>query len=188
MCTRDTICSSLPLQKIGLQVASSPGTLLRMVEDQDHDDGGVQEAKHPEFGARVRARMERLQLDLRALSKRSRLSYEMVRRYAAGVAKPRDDGMARLAEALETTAAELDHGAEGDAAPFVGAPVYEPIIDPEVTVTPYLNPVGAGPGDLQEHDQRQAPRRIPREWLPAGYVGPLLLAWTRGDSLGGEAH
>lgn len=70
------------------------------------------ENKHPEFARRLTAMMEKRGLDRNALSNASGISYEMIRRYSEGIAKPRSKGLKAISDVLGTTASYLEYGGE----------------------------------------------------------------------------
>lgn len=71
------------------------------------------EVKHPEFAKRLTDLMDEKNIDRNALSNATGVSYEMIRRYSEGVAKPRSEKMKLISDALGSTAAFLEYG-EGD--------------------------------------------------------------------------
>lgn len=72
----------------------------------------AEEFKHLEFAKRLNSLMDSKNLSIQDISDRTKINYEMVRRYTKGMAKPRDAGIEKLAKALGTTSAYLDHGQE----------------------------------------------------------------------------
>lgn len=68
------------------------------------------EIKHPEFAKRLTDLMNAKSLDKNGLSSKTKISYEMIRRYCEGFAKPRNKGMQKISEALGVTAAYLEYG------------------------------------------------------------------------------
>lgn len=69
------------------------------------------EKKHQDFGARVTLAMRTAGLTLPELHKRmAPLSYEIVRRYAAGETMPRPDALEKLAKCLGVTSEWLRTG------------------------------------------------------------------------------
>lgn len=71
------------------------------------------EVKHPEFAKRLTDLMDEKGIDRNTLSDATGVSYEMIRRYSEGVAKPRSKKMKLISDALDSTAAFLEYG-EGD--------------------------------------------------------------------------
>lgn len=71
------------------------------------------EIKHPEFAKRLTDLMDEKGIDRSTLSDATGVSYEMIRRYSEGVAKPRSKKMKLISDALDSTAAFLEYG-EGD--------------------------------------------------------------------------
>lgn len=71
-----------------------------------------QEVKHPDFGARLTDLMHKKGLSRNDLSEETGISYEMIRRYSEGIAKPRSKGLKLICDALKTTASYLDYGEE----------------------------------------------------------------------------
>jgi len=68
------------------------------------------EIKHPEFGKRLTKLMADRDIDKNALSDKTGISYEMIRRYCEGIAKPRSKGLNAISDALKTTAPYLEYG------------------------------------------------------------------------------
>lgn len=68
------------------------------------------EVKYPEFANRLTASMEQKAINMKQLSERSEISYEMIRRYTAGYAMPRQKGMKSIANILGVTASWLQFG------------------------------------------------------------------------------
>lgn len=65
------------------------------------------------FAERLNLAMNRAGLEISDLSEQSEISYEMIRRYTHGIAKPRDKGLKKIAECLSVSASWLDYG-EGE--------------------------------------------------------------------------
>lgn len=70
----------------------------------------AEEFKHLEFAKRLNGLMDSKNLSIQDISDRTKINYEMVRRYTKGMAKPRDAGIEKLAKVLGTTSAYLDYG------------------------------------------------------------------------------
>lgn len=70
------------------------------------------ESKYPLFAKRLTDRMDEMGLDRTALSEATSISYEMIRRYSEGMAKPRRKGLESISNALGTTAQYLEYGGE----------------------------------------------------------------------------
>lgn len=68
------------------------------------------ESKYPLFAKRLTDMMDKRGLDRNALSDASGVSYEMIRRYCEGIAKPRVKALESISEALGTTARYLEYG------------------------------------------------------------------------------
>lgn len=68
------------------------------------------EIKHPEFGKRLTKLMVDRDIDKKDLSDKTGISYEMIRRYCEGIAKPRSKGLNIISAALETTPPYLEYG------------------------------------------------------------------------------
>lgn len=75
------------------------------------------EIKHPDFAKRLTALMDNKGLDRNALSAKTKISYEMIRRYSEGIAKPRTNKLKMISDALGTSAAYLDYGEAPKAKP-----------------------------------------------------------------------
>ncbi len=69
-----------------------------------------QEIKHGGFAERLTGLMIEKGLSRNDLSEKTEISYEMIRRYTEGIAKPRSKKLYLICEALGTTASYLDHG------------------------------------------------------------------------------
>lgn len=68
------------------------------------------EVKHPDFAKRLTKLMDEHNLDKNALSDKTGISYEMIRRYCEGFAKPRSKGLQKISDALDTSSGYLDYG------------------------------------------------------------------------------
>lgn len=68
------------------------------------------EVKHPDFAKRLTKLMSEQNLDKNALSDKTGISYEMIRRYCEGFAKPRSKGLKKISDALNTSSGYLDYG------------------------------------------------------------------------------
>lgn len=68
------------------------------------------EVKHPDFAKRLTKLMSEQKLDKNALSDKTGISYEMIRRYCEGFAKPRSKGLKKISDALNTSSGYLDYG------------------------------------------------------------------------------
>lgn len=77
------------------------------------------EVKHPDFATRLRECMNKKNLDKNGLSDKTKISYEMIRRYCEGFAKPRRKGMQSISDALGVTAAYLEYGEISEKPPTV---------------------------------------------------------------------
>jgi transcriptional regulator with XRE-family HTH domain len=66
--------------------------------------------RYPEFGERVRAALKAAGLSTRDVETALKVKYEMARRYALGVAKPRDAKMRLLSQLLNCSEAWLSFG------------------------------------------------------------------------------
>lgn len=68
------------------------------------------EVKHPDFAKRLNELMNEKNVDRNALSRKTGISYEMIRRYCEGFAKPRSKGLKNISDALGTSSGYLDYG------------------------------------------------------------------------------
>lgn len=66
--------------------------------------------KHLEFGQRLSGLMDEKGLKIADVQRATGINYEMIRRYREGIAKPRDDGMQKLADCLGVGASFLAFG------------------------------------------------------------------------------
>lgn len=70
----------------------------------------VEEQKHPDFAKRLNELMADRGISVTELTGRTGVTYEMVRRYTIGAAKPRAGVMQKIAHALSSTASYLEYG------------------------------------------------------------------------------
>jgi phage repressor protein C with HTH and peptisase S24 domain len=87
-------------------------------------------ARYADFGKRLRVQMDALGLATRDIHVALKVSPEMARRYTLGMAMPRQDKMASLAELCKTTEAYLAYGLREDQAAPVHGEDLEPYIPP----------------------------------------------------------
>lgn len=73
------------------------------------------------FAERLKYKMDQQGLSIVDLTELTGISYEMIRRYTIGSAKPRDEKVVMLADALSTTAGYLDYGVETGSVPAQAA-------------------------------------------------------------------
>lgn len=71
------------------------------------------EVKHPEFAKRLNKVMKLRGVDLVELSEKTKIGYEMIRRYTHGYAKPREPGLKKIADALDASIIYLNYGTGG---------------------------------------------------------------------------
>lgn len=69
--------------------------------------------KYQDFGERVERLMKQKQVELKDVANATDISYEMIRRYLAGIAKPRNDKMQKLADYFGVSMAYLGFGHDG---------------------------------------------------------------------------
>lgn len=69
-----------------------------------------QEIKHAGFAERLSSLMVEKEVSRNDLSEKTEISYEMIRRYTEGIAKPRNKKLYLICDVLETTPSYLDHG------------------------------------------------------------------------------
>ncbi len=74
----------------------------------------VDKNKYYEFAQRLTECMAIANIDVKQLSERVGVTYEMARRYTLGTAKPRDDKMLLVAEAVNASPVYLDYGVKMD--------------------------------------------------------------------------
>jgi transcriptional regulator with XRE-family HTH domain len=65
------------------------------------------DVRYPEIGKLIKAAMAAKGVDIRTTAKATEISYESVRRYGAGISKPRANALDSLARYLGTTEAHL---------------------------------------------------------------------------------
>lgn len=68
------------------------------------------EIKHPDFAKRLNLLMDKKNIDKNTLSGKTGISYEMIRRYCEGFAKPRSKSLKKISDALGTSSGYLDYG------------------------------------------------------------------------------
>ena len=68
------------------------------------------EVKHSDFAERLTKLMNDKGMSRNDLSEKTDISYEMIRRYSEGIAKPRSKKLNLICNALGTTASYLDYG------------------------------------------------------------------------------
>lgn len=68
------------------------------------------EVKYKDFADRLVKAMQHAGIGLTELSEKTKINYEMIRRYSKGYMKPRDEGMQKLAEILNVSLAWLITG------------------------------------------------------------------------------
>jgi phage repressor protein C with HTH and peptisase S24 domain len=108
----------------------SADIFLPMVEKATK--GSSQEQlKYHDFGKRLRIQMDALGLSIRDICKALGITHEMGRRYTLGMALPRPEKMAALADLCKTTAAYLTYGLREDRT--------EPVQGDDIA--PYLPPL-----------------------------------------------
>lgn len=112
----------------------------------------VEEQKYPDFAARLNGLISTSDISITQLSEKTGVTYEMVRRYTLGTAKPRTSTMRKLSAVLGVDAAYLEYGVgkplEGEAMkPIVSNPL------PGVYRVDVLDlTVSAGPGNYMISD------------------------------------
>lgn len=112
----------------------------------------VEEQKHPDFAKRLNELMANRGISVTQLTALTGVTYEMVRRYTIGAAKPRSAVMQKLARALSSSASYLEYGVvdKGDskAMESISSPV-----NPDVYRVEVLDlSVSAGPGTYMLSD------------------------------------
>ncbi|EMK2611580.1 helix-turn-helix domain-containing protein [Citrobacter freundii] len=112
----------------------------------------VEEQKYPDFAARLNGLISTSDISITQLSEKTGVTYEMVRRYTLGTAKPRTPTMRKLSAVFGVDAAYLEYGvgkpSEGEAMkPIAGNPL------PDVYRVEVLDlTVSAGPGNYMISD------------------------------------
>ncbi len=112
----------------------------------------VEEQKYPDFAARLNGLISTSDISITQLSEKTGVTYEMVRRYTLGTAKPRTPTMRKLSAVLGVDAAYLEYGvgkpSEGEAMkPIASNPL------PDVYRVEVLDlTVSAGPGNYMISD------------------------------------
>lgn len=77
------------------------------------------EIKHPDFAKRLTDLMDKKNIDKNTLSNMTDISYEMIRRYCEGFAKPRSKGLKKISDALGTSSGYLDYGEAPEDVPTI---------------------------------------------------------------------
>lgn len=112
----------------------------------------VEEQKYPDFADRLNGLISTSDISITQLSEKTGVTYEMVRRYTLGTAKPRTPTMRKLSAVLGVDAAYLEYGvgkpSEGEAMkPIASNPL------PDVYRVEVLDlTVSAGPGNYMISD------------------------------------
>ncbi|HCB1584912.1 helix-turn-helix transcriptional regulator [Citrobacter freundii] len=112
----------------------------------------VEEQKYPDFAERLNGLISTSDISITQLSEKTGVTYEMVRRYTLGTAKPRTPTMRKLSAVLGVDAAYLEYGvgkpSEGEAMkPIASNPL------PDVYRVEVLDlTVSAGPGNYMISD------------------------------------
>lgn len=112
----------------------------------------VEEQKYPDFAARLNGLISTSDISITQLSEKTGVTYEMVRRYTLGTAKPRTPTMRKLSAVLGVDAAYLEYGvgkpSEGEAMkPIASNPLRDVYRVEVLDLT-----VSAGPGNYMISD------------------------------------
>lgn len=112
----------------------------------------VEEQKYPDFAARLNGLISMSDISITQLSEKTGVTYEMVRRYTLGTAKPRTPTMRKLSAVLGVDAAYLEYGvgkpSEGEAVkPITSNPLQDVYRVEVLDLT-----VSAGPGNYMISD------------------------------------
>ena len=146
-----------------------------------------QKIRYQEFADRLNLAKERANLELTDLSAKSGISYEMVRRYTLGLAKPRLDGMEKLAEAVNVSPAWLEFG--DSLVPPPGAIAVQEDTDTEHThleIPMYNYKLSAGNGNfVWITDHHEDPLTFRERWFRAKRLNrnDLRGMYVRGNSM-----
>jgi transcriptional regulator with XRE-family HTH domain len=112
----------------------------------------VEEQKYPDFAARLNGLISMSDISITQLSEKTGVTYEMVRRYTLGTAKPRTPTMRKLSAVLGVDAAYLEYGvgkpSEGEAVKSIASNPLQDVYRVEVLDLT----VSAGPGNYMISD------------------------------------
>ncbi|HBQ6921507.1 XRE family transcriptional regulator [Klebsiella pneumoniae] len=112
----------------------------------------VEEQKYPDFAARLNGLISRRDISITQLSEKTGVTYEMVRRYTLGTAKPRTPTMRKLSAVLGVDAAYLEYGvgkpSESEAMKPIASNPFSDVYRVEVLDLT----VSAGPGNYMISD------------------------------------
>ncbi|WP_283119638.1 XRE family transcriptional regulator [Neisseria elongata] len=153
-----------------------------MSESQTNSD-----AKYADFAERLNQIREKKSIEISELSKKTGISYEMIRRYTLGIAQPRNDGMEKLAEALSVSAAWLQFGSS--MMPTSGAIVVHEDVNTENThreIEIYKTELSAGRGNfVWIANHKEDPLVFRENWFRAKRLNPdnLRGMYVRGNSM-----
>lgn len=84
--------------------------LLGMVENTENSESSGMLVRHPEFAERLSAAMQGLGVSVTQVKNHLGITYEMARRYTLGLAMPRKDKLAQLAQMVHTSPSYLAFG------------------------------------------------------------------------------
>ena len=127
------------------------------------------EVKHPDFAKRLNELMSERKLDRNALSNKTGISYEMIRRYSEGFAKPRSKGLKSICDALGTSSGYLDYGE---------VPVEIPTVsDLKAKINTMQSSTSLNCAELNDPEGTQ---RVPVDYGMDGYVP--VISWVAAGS------
>lgn len=112
----------------------------------------VEERKYPDFAARLNKLISSSNTSITRLSEQTGVTYEMVRRYALGTAKPRSPIMRKLSAALGVDAAYLEYGVSESVTAGVVKKMISPASSDVYRVDVLDLTVSAGPGSYMLSD------------------------------------
>lgn len=132
------------------------------------------EVKHPDFAKRLNDLMLDKRLDKTGLSDKTGISYEMIRRYSEGFAKPRSKKLKDISDALGTSASYLDYGEAPKAKPTINSlrdKIKEIESSKQGSVTDLDTPIDTKKIRLNERMESQIPVI---SWVAAGSFSDVL--------------
>lgn len=145
------------------------------------------EIKHAEFAERLNKARANKNMELTNLSEQTGISYEMVRRYTLGIARPRTEGMEKLAAALDVSAAWLQFGESMMPPAGIVADLadYRSESDTHWPIDMYDVKLSAGTGNCEWIMRKDEPLYFRQAWFKARRLSRADLRgmYVRGDSM-----
>ena len=132
------------------------------------------EIKHPDFAKRLNDLMNKENVDKNTLSGKTGISYEMIRRYCEGFAKPRSKSLKKISDALGTSSGYLDYGETSEHKPTV-ADLKAQIKTMQSSELPSASDIGDPEGTQRIPLQNSMSGMLPViSWVAAGSFSEVL--------------